>query len=412
MTSKAILAGLAALVAVAIPIRAEVGDLQPVACPAASALMARPLYAQAQNFAKAPEGCGTVNPHAVVATLRSGDLVIKVAIDSAKADAATPDVLRLDFSGAGKFADAAVVPLKMQPTGGDYVNASFGPTTVSIQRDGKAIPVSVEGSYNKSSTYRYLNMFLGTGMDGRCAFGDKTYPVRIVDGNHNLRFGDTPNVFQQGGRVRSRAGGPQLSADTLIVDTGEGFDQSKTKSFFGQPVLVDGAWYDVKLSEDASKISAKPSEAKTGTIQIPQKQWTAKFIGGKYVLVLSGTDKPVAVPADSYVIADYQITIPGQSGLPSAMLMAGRMALYGQEGKLVEVPEGQTVSIPIGPPLTGSIQASQSGRTVNFSLKLADAAGSSVDYLTLAGGRQPPEPHVEVFDKAGKSVYTGKMQYG
>ena len=207
MVRKAIFAGVAVVVGVALPLLADVGDLKPVACPAGSALMPGSLYASVRAFAQAPEGCGTVNPHAVVATLRTGELAIKVAVDSSKPDAGASDLIRVDFSGAGKFADAVVVPLRIHPQGGGNFYAEFGPATVSIRRDGKTIPASIEGSYTRSSNYRYLHMYVGTGLEGQCAFGDKTCPVRIIDGNNNFRFDDKPKAFQQGGQVRGRRAG-------------------------------------------------------------------------------------------------------------------------------------------------------------------------------------------------------------
>ncbi len=384
-------------------LHAAVGDLKPVSVSPRQALMAKPLFGSRGSFTKPTEGDGTVNKHAMVATLKSGKLVIKVAIDTRSPDTKVPDVIRFDFTGKGRFDNKLVVPLKRL----NQARASFGPATLDVQVDGRTIPVTVRGGYFKSGTYRQMNVSFGTAVEGTCAFGEKTYAVRVIDGNNNLRLGDVTTKKKQSGKLRGINAG-----DTLVVDTGDGSFAKSIKSFYGQPVLVDGKWYDVTISADASKVSAKPLVITTGMIKIAHKEWSATFIGEKYILKLKGDAAPIAVPPDRYVVTDYQEMVRTDLGKPPANLLTGRGGFYRGKGKVVDVKADQTTEIPIGSPLTASITAKQSGRTMRLSLVLTDASGASVDNLSDPKGGNPPAPKVEIFDAEGKSVYKCTLEYG
>ena len=108
---------------------ADVGDLTPIDCGPEHALLQQYLYVLPQQFAKPAADSGTVSPRAVVATLSGGSqhagaTTIKVAIDSTEPNAKVPNVLRLDFTGKGKFSsspDGAEVR-DLESKNGTYVN--------------------------------------------------------------------------------------------------------------------------------------------------------------------------------------------------------------------------------------------------------------------------------------------------
>ena len=110
MLRRAIFFG--AIMAAAWPSLAAEGDLKAVVAPGGDALAPQWVYARRRDFVEAKPGSGTVNASATVASLRVGGKVFLVAVDSTKADAKAPNVLRFDFSGKGKFAAALAVPLK------------------------------------------------------------------------------------------------------------------------------------------------------------------------------------------------------------------------------------------------------------------------------------------------------------
>jgi len=411
MTSKLISASLVLLVAAAA--QAGVGDLTDIVCQPSQAISAQALGAYGQAaFGKPAADSGTVNPHAMVATLRAKSLTVKAAIDSRKADENTPNVIRLDFTGKGKFGADAVVALKapigIRPQG--YFNGSFGPATLQVQRGDKTIPVIVEGEYYKSGGYRHVQLRLGRARQGRCAFGEKVCAVRLLDGNSNLTVGDAARA------QRSARTGAVLfaGADTMLIDTGDGtFTDARSvrKVFCGQPVLLDGVWYEVRISPDEKKISAAKADVKTARIRIDHDAWQGILLGKEHVLSLAGGKEPVEVPADDYVIAQYRQTIKDARGRPGELQRSDREAQMGK-AKVFEVPAGKTTEIAIGSPMTAGLAVRQSAREVVFALDLKDASGATIDWLTVPGGRRPNAPTIRVLDSSDKLIHAGKMEYG
>jgi len=245
---------------------------------------------------------------------------------------------------------------------------------------------------------------LGVAAQADCRFGAKTYPVQIIDGNSNLRLGDG---------VRTARGGIAPRADTIAVDLGDGkFDSNKTvqRTFYGQCVFVDGVWYDVKISEDGTKIEAEALAVKTGRLKIDHDEYGLTLVGDKHVLRLSGAREPIPVPADRYRLIEYR-QYAGDAATGKGVLQC-RAGPSGAGAKTIEVLPGKLTELKIGTPMTASLQVRQSGSVVGFSLVLVDAAGMTVGSLTIPQRGLPPAPQIKILDQAGKLVHSGKMRYG
>ncbi len=376
---------------------AEVGDLTPVADSAGEALFSEYLYARGSNaFTKRTEGGGTVNEHAMIATIKSGQDIIKMAIDTRSPETKSPDVARFDFTGKGQFDDKSVVPLKVRSRGQSFQGA-IGPATIQVQHNGRTIPVSVHGMYYKGGNSRYLRIRLGTALQGTCRFGEKTLRIRIIDGNNNLQCTNKSSVSVENHSVRGI-----IPGDTMLIN--QAGDAPAHKVLLGQSVKIGEEWYLPEISADGSKISSKPVEVKTGKIRIDHKRWSATLVSTKHLLALSGGDEVIEVPAGSYAIIDY--VEYGQNN-KERLICRGREAMRGK-GKVFEVPEGKVTDIAVGSAIKAGVNVRVNGRRVNFTLKLTDASGSSVDNVTPS----PPPPVIEVFDTSGNQVHSGKMEYG
>lgn len=412
MLRRAILFGAMAIMAAAWPSLAAEGDLKAVAVSSDHALAPRPVYASQGDFVEAKSGSGTVNASATVASLRVGEKVFLVAVDSTKADAKAPNVLRFDFSGKGKFAAALVVPLKSRtPAAADWFQASFGPTTLKVPRKGKTIPVVVTGNYVKSGTYRRLDLRLWAAMEGTCRFGDKVRAVRVIDGNSNLSFRD---VYRSGLR-RGRAVG-MVGGDTVAVDAGDGKFAKPTKVLYGQPVLVEGKWYQVDVSKDETKVSARQVDVATGQIKIDHDKWSVRLVGKKHILCLAGGKAPQTVPADQYVIETYQEWAPTGAGRrPGAQVRLGWRSAYTGKSPALAVTAGKVTNVAVGSPLIAQVDAQKArGSSYILSLKLTDAAGRDVENLSIPGARsgRPDPPKVKILDAGGKTVFQTTLEYG
>jgi len=389
-----------------------VGELSYVAVESKDAIMgSRPSFANPNQFKNPPADSGTVSPDATVATLRVGPMTIAVAVDSKAADAKAPDVVRVDFTGEGKFKDAVAVALTMDRTdaGTSALAGSFGPAKAEFQRDGKTIPVTLWGSYQKQGNQRFMLIGLTVAAQGQCKFGDKTYWVRVIDGTSDLSLGDAAKPVQREGKVVGLSPG-----DALWIDTSDGsFTKDVRKSLCGQMVFVDGAWYDVKVAPDTLKVEATPAEAKTGQVKIDHDSWEATFIGKTHVVGLFGGKEVLAVPADQYTIVDYrEFSAPDDRGRRAQLLRSGRKEMAENKAKVIDVPADQTTLIVIGSPLSAAVLAEQKGKAVSLNLQLEDASGTAVDYVMTAEGQRPPEPKVEILGADGKEVYKCTLGYG
>ena len=388
------------------------GELTPVACDGDLALGIQPVYVQGTGFKPGLADSGLVSSQARVGMVSGTGWSFQLAIDSSTADAKAPDVVRLDFTGKGKFAGAPTAALKPiasvangAPDG--TFRATFGPVEVKAAIDGKQIPITVSGRYINlnSGQYRQLQLTLGTAMQGKCRFGDRELAVRIVDGDNNLQPG---NAWQR------RAFGNNVavvSGDTVAVDLGDGtFAKDVRKACYGSPVEVGGKWYEVTVSQDGKQVSAKQVELASGKVHIDHPKWSCMLIGDKLILPLEGGPEPVAVPAGAYVMRSYEeFSAPNDKGQRARLTVGIPPAGKSSE---VTVEAGKTIELAIGSPLNATVKAVKQAQQVMLSLVLTDAAGRQITGLATYDGSMPPKPQITVKDAAGAQVYQNTLEYG
>jgi len=383
---------LAAVIAAISP-WALAGDLKPCACNPLDAGMSSMtnVVDRGDQFTEPPEGSGLVHPGVVIATL-AGPGKVKLAVDSAKGDDKAPDTVCFDFTGQGKFSGEFSTPLKVAEGPGN-VRGTFGPATFDFKNGGKVMRVSVVGDYtHMGGPYHMLGVAMACAAEGSCDFGGKTCKVRVLDGNRNFKLGDASKVDERG----------MIAGDVLLVDTGNGtFTKDVTKCFLDQPVILDGKAYAVTVDDGASRIQAAEADVPAGTVKIDRAQWSATFIGKKYHSTVSGNDKPVSLPADTYTITNYTEKGEGKSQL-----------IIRQAAGTVEVAAGKTVDVKIGEPLTVGLSVQQSDGNVAFYLYSNDVSGSPIAAVINANGSGPPPPKVTVFDSSGNQVYQATLAYG
>jgi len=384
-----------------------------------------PQSLQTRSIVAAPKNCGAVNSRARVATFTADGLKVTIALDSTKANAKHPDLVRFNFTGKCSFRGEPSVPLKrgMSPRAshrfglmraGEYYH--FGPVTLKVARGKMNLPVSVSGTYfvgTRGNNWREASLALVTTADGSCRFGDKICGVRVVDGTSNLRFDDALGITQKDGLVIHAAGWRGFIADRVWIDTAsETFKSAGVKVYCGQLARVGGKLYRISVSKDASKITVEPAETGIGKVLIPGDKWSITLIGTKNVLNLSGGKGPVDLPADRYVAANYRGTF--NSDVPSKphRLGSGYYVMTGREkGKIFDIKGGETTKITAGARLTAVVSVTQAKGTVKLNLLARDAAGGRVSSLYGPKGK-PPAPKVTIYDDKRKEVYSTSLKYG
>ena len=394
----------------------KAGELKYIAAEPDPNLFSMPLRATLTpvEASETPEDWQVLNPKALVGTCKAGLREIKIVMDSQQKDAEALDVLKLDFTGSGAFINAVVLPLKSPETTSDKpFHANIEPATANIDLGDRTVPAHISGQvYWFEKDRRQVGLMVCTAAEGPCAFGDKTYCVRIVDGNSNLQLGDAAKVVVENGSL-----GDFTAGDTLVIDTGDGsFKDPTIKTFFGYPVYLDGAFYDVEISSDGSSVAAKPAPVETGYIKFDHDSWACFLAGSLYVARITGGTEPVPVPAGSYAIPIYWLPADTGQDTKQASLegSVGAMTIEDRRPKfeMHEIEAGETLALTIGPPLTASVTATQQGPNVSFALELVDVGGGQIRNLTGSDGKRPAEPILEVFDTSDQLVYSGKMEYG
>ena len=396
-----------AMCLLATALAAWAGELTPVACEADLALGIQPVYVQGTGFKPGQADSGLVSSLARVGTISGTGWSFQLAIDSSTADAKAPDVVRLDFTGKGKFAGAPTAALKPMPSSEGLFRATFGPVEVKAAVNGMQVPMMVSGQYINlnSGQYRQLQLTLGTAMHGKCRFGDRELAVRIVDGDNNLQPG---NAWQKRAFGKNVA---VVTGDTVAVDLGDGkFAKDVRKACYGSPVEVGGKWYEVTVSQDGKQVSAKQVELASGKVHIDHPKWSCMLIGDKLILPLEGGPEPVAVPAGAYVMRSYEeFSAPNDKGQRARLTVGIPPAGKSSE---VTVEAGKTAQIAIGSPLNATVKAVKQAQQVMLSLVLTDAAGRQITGLATYDGSTPPKPQITVKDAAGAQVYQNTLEYG
>jgi len=337
----------------------------------------------AEKFTKPRPGSGTVNPDAVVASAAHNGMTIRVALDSVKPSSAYYDVLRLDLTGKGDFTNAIVVPRSRI-----YVSRKSGNTGICFETSGadaevggRIVPARVFASYTEGDT-RSLAVSLGLAAEGMCLFGDKLRKVRISDDNNNLRLGDAGEHGGAKGR------------DRVVVYLGH---ELEAGNCYGQPIVVDDELYDVVISEDASKVSARKHAGPTGWLKVDQVAWKGEITGADFNLSIAAGAKPVRLPPGKYSLVWFY-------GFGSADAGKPRYTCRSIGGVGVEIRAGETANLAVGPPLRTGLTASVSGRTVSFKYTEVDGAGMPV-CVYLPGKFVPHESRfIRIVDSQNKPI--------
>ena len=367
-----------------------------------------------REFDNAKPDSGTVNPHAIVCTVRmSSELTVSACIDADSPEAAKPNIIRLDFTGKGKFDDKMV--LKLGKSEGPY--NFFGPATLQVKIGQRTIPVAVQANYTRSESYRSLALIVGSGVQANCKIGDKEYMVRLLDGhdpnfkyNDKAAVGKQANVNTDGEADAGAPGGALSQCDTVAVYVPDkaalNGRRSITKGYYGQPVAVEGKWYDITLGADGRKIEVAAFTGQLGKVKLGG-DWTCRLTGKKYLVAISGDKKLADLPVDEYTVDN-----AAAFSAADADGKKTKVTLYPTKPRKLIVSADKEAELTLGAPLLAKTQAQAAGRNVMLSMSLADSSGMRVVSIAQANGKMPDPPSVQVVDADGKMVYKTSLSYG
>ncbi|MHB9025345.1 MAG: hypothetical protein ACYC7E_14445 [Armatimonadota bacterium] len=387
---------------------ASAAGLTYVSADSSHALFSTPVSVNGfQAFSKPQPNSGTVHSRAMVATIRNAPSTIKVALDCTQTNGTRFDVIRFDFSGQGRFNAEQALPLNYPPRSSN--SAAFGPQTLQYTNDGKSIMMSIRGYYNFSEKSFNLIIYLGCAAQATGIFKEKIYPVRVLDGNNNLRFGDPFRNTQHPTRGIVPGRG-----DTIQIDpTNSNFSNVAKiiRTGYGSPILVDGAWYEVALRPDGTDIVVRPYEGQRGTLRLPRAPWNAQLINTQYLLSLASDAREITIPTGQYQVYMYGEEIKAIGQAP--VLLTFMYGSGAEKPTTIEVVPNMVRDAALGSPVNAAVNVKKNGGEAILSLGLSDFFGNPITSVSSSrGGVLPPKVSFEVVKSQGAKVFTSTFEAG
>ena len=343
---------------------------------------------QPAQFAKPVNATGLVAPIARVASVPFNGGTLAIALDADTAAGTQFTRVRLDFTGAGKFTPEYT--LETQQAQGDF--CQFTPRDFTLKIGSRTLPVNVSGYLNGPANQQFLSLNMGTEARATCAFGAKTYTVHIIDANGNWHFGDPTPIMTVPIVQNSPAG------DSVMVDSGDSRNSMPVNGCYGQPIAVDGRWYNIAITPDESTITVTPFTGPTGTIVLKAKHWMGVFIGAKYMVCINGNEQRHSIPVDNYHLIQFQ-DIPDGNAQP--LFISDNEG----KGKVFSIKANAVTTIDLGSSVNASVGVQQDGRNLTFSLKATTSTGFPM-------GQLGNSISFAVTDKVGNKVYKNTFESG
>ncbi|MCG3180438.1 MAG: hypothetical protein BIFFINMI_02799 [Phycisphaerae bacterium] len=286
---------------------------------------------------------GTLWSKACVVAFGTGSRRFTVALDATAAESTVPNLLRWNPAGTAEFTKTPVIPLASVSNGGDDGEErviAYRAGRLQVPWKDRIVPVRVQAQYVQSGVEQKLELSLDFAAQAYCRFAGRIRRVVLLDGNSNLELTDQvkPNV------VNGLPDGlPADAGDTIAVGTEA--DWEPTLGFYGQPILLDGALWTIRLSDGGRQISVEPYAGPTGRVRLKPLDGGCWLLGCQHVLFVRGSSDPVPVPADTYLVLQYRKALPGAKkaradleALPVTGLASSHKPLVVAPGAMVDVP--------------------------------------------------------------------------
>ncbi len=384
-----------------------------------------------EHFGEPSPGCGTVHPQVRVVTLRVGDQNVSIALDADKADAPFYDVIRLDLTGKGDFHDALRIPriyLSRQTTKAQQkeFKYQFAERFPSLSFGGRQIAAGVFIEYKEGDSLgssAELGYCFSTCAVAECRFGDKVYKVRFYDrgGNLSVRDAEDPRnterpwfAFFDAFYVDCYGDGNKLLKFTnvrrdLIRSDGRLWAINRERiprAIYSQPVLVDGRWWDVRVSDDGCRVSAEPCTRPMAWIQLEHPFWKITLFGEDSLLWVQGGKEPVPVPAGQYKVYFFKEYLAPDPDFTSDVLEvnAGSEQDLHRERMTLDLKAGTTTRVQLGSPIRARARVTQKSGALLFKIDVTDVAGWKAHARHILHNRAPIR--VVLTDPSGRQAGT------
>ncbi len=327
-----------------------------------------------------------------------------------------------------KYSEFPRVDLAVNADGKKMDYAFFFTSYVYFERE-NASAFSVRASLN-AAAYR----------DGEVVLNGRSRRVVLIDYNSNGRFDDAwmidPNVRMHDGTIYPRSG------DMLLIDPdtsdatylGYGVTDRSERQLVSPLVCVDGWFYDLQVSPTGDTVALTPSPRPLGAVTNPNPEFDVVLYSDMgMVKICGGQAMSVALPAGDWKLVQYTIKAPKPEEPTVILAQASvdrdadprrpRFTLVSAKATVdcpsVTVHKSKVCDLPLGPPYKPVVKVSyvrpakdrDSGPAAQLELRIVGTAGEICDNALLDGDRPRP-PSFKITTAKGKSVHSGKFEYG
>jgi hypothetical protein len=307
----------------------------------------------------------------------------------------------------------------------------FDPRTIPAESSFHQFPpteltINVDGARTEYA-FRFWAVTHAAGMHGAAAMtpgayraGDitldgKNRKVSVLDFNSNGRFDDLV-TFRTGvggtmGPVYPAFGDVLLIVPAMTTTPARPISplDDEGRQYLSKLVRIDGRFYEAKISPTGDQLTLTPSSAAIGYVSNPNLPFSGTIYGDQGLLPISAEKgNPARVPEGRWKLLSYSI----QNAGPRCWLVSARATGDYQE---VTVRDGQTVTLPLGPPYRPVVKASETevihgGAQVALWMSLVGSCGEMVQSLTV-DGQLPRNPELVITDPKGEIVQKGSVEY-
>jgi len=317
-----------------------------------------------------------------------------LVLDESKGTGRGFDRLFVDRNGDGILALGEQVSGRRQQS-----MTVFGPVQVSLPF-GKKVQAYhfLARCYAQDRRYPYVVLESACYYVGRLRLGGQSYKVALVDNNSNGAFNDFGRSPYEGDRLLIDLNGDG-KFPTGGPDNPESFPLSKL-------LQVQDRYLKLEVAPEGSRLKVSQPQLKFGQVRSKAGAFQITLSSADGLLRIKSANGWARVPARKYTLLRAVLTQKDRRGRRWELQSASS-----RTNPTVQVVADRATELKLGGPLKARISAHVSGRHVNFSLRLADAAGLDVSGITV-DGRRPPAPRLRIKRSNGQEVGRYDFHYG
>ena len=369
-----------------------------------------------------------------------GDEKRLMVFDSTEAKKCIYDRLYFDANGNGDLTDDPAINGTLRQRSANYRTAEFSSIDCTIKVDGAPQPYNfavtltsfaVNGKNRKLPMQTNIRLRVTCGYVGEFDLNGRRYQVALGDRNANGRFDDCAHAPQKptANNANNRI---MPQGDTMLL-TGSGPSGRYERQTLGNRLLLRNKLYDVAIDTVKEQMTLNETRDKLypARFAFPMDKMLLLSEDDKVSVMLRQPGLTTQLPAGRYRIMSYKGWIKDKQGDTWQVT-----ALAGRESPFVAVDKGNEGNFVFGGPVTvrvdlpGHIKTTmkQSGNRMNFSnvpleflmigagkeiiSSIAHTAGKATKIRRVAQGRYPREPRYKIKKANGKTVTSGKFEYG